>query len=286
MRRGVFMLFAKEPTPGRVKTRLVPPLTPEEAAALYEAFVADMLVALTLAAGERIDVEIHTDPAPPDAPRLHQLENLAGPPSAGPERSAAKSPQCDGRRADCAVFHPQVGESLGERLFHAFDRARAQGRPYAIVVGADHPSLRASALAALAEAIEAGREAAIIPSEDGGYCALGLARPRWDFFAGVPWSTPGVLDATLARLRASGIEPHLLDRSADVDVPSDLERLSREIEARDPSEADFPRRTARALAARAPQAGRRLDAARSLQEPTRGPSVTGFGYPSEKGVLR
>lgn len=262
MRRGVFMLFAKEPTPGRVKTRLVPPLTAEEAAALYEAFVADMLVALTLAAGERIDVEIHTDPAPTDAPRLHQL------------------------RANSAVFHPQVGESLGERLFHAFDRARARGRPYAIVVGADHPSLRASALAALADAIEAGHEAAIIPSEDGGYCALGLARPGWDFFAGVPWSTPGVLGATLARLRASGIEPHLLDGSADVDVPSDLERLSREIEARDPSEADFPRRTARALAALAPRAGGRLGPARPLQEPTRGPSVTGLAYPSEKGVLQ
>lgn len=280
------MLFAKEPTPGRVKTRLVPPLTAEEAAALYEGFVEDTLAALTLAAGERIDVEIHTEPAPRDAPRLHRLGNLGRAPSVESEESSAHRMQRDGRRPSSALLIPQVGESLGERLFHAFDRARAQGRPYAIAVGADHPSLRASAFAALVDAMEAGREAAIIPSEDGGYCALGLARPRWDFFADVPWSTPGVLEATVARLRASGIEPHLLDLCSDVDVPGDLERLWREIETRDPREADFPRHTARALAAQGLGAGRGLASARPLQEPARGPGVTGLAYPSEKGVFR
>jgi glycosyltransferase A (GT-A) superfamily protein (DUF2064 family) len=262
----------------------MPPLTPEEASALHEGFVEDMLVALALAGGQRNDVEIHTDPAPPDAPRLRRLAMLGGGRGAETEMDTAQE---DGSAAGRTILHPQVGASLGERLFRAFDRAQAEGRRYAIAIGADHPSLRAGAFVALANALEAGRDAAIIPSLDGGYCALGLARPRWDYFAGVPWSTPRVLEATLARLHSSGIEPHLFEPCCDIDVPGDLERLAREIAARDPNEADFPRRTARALAALGSKALPSLGgAARPLQEPAWRPGVTSVAYPSEKGVVR
>lgn len=229
MPRGAFLLFAKEPEPGRVKTRLVPPLTPLQAARLYEAFLDDLLGKLGRF-GE-LDTLLLTDPAPANAPRLGEL--------------AAR------RRVP---MRAQQGTDLGARLHHAFAHAAAEGRPFSIAVGGDHPTLpRASLAAMIAHLDPAGTgldrdaRAALLPSDDGGYCAIGLRRPCAETFDAIPWSTPAVLGETLKAFDRKGIAPLLLPAWYDVDTGEDLARLGDEIAGAEPGAADFPHASAGVL---------------------------------------
>jgi len=224
MIRAAFCLFAKEPAAGRVKTRLVPPLSHEQAAAIYTAFVRDTLAALGAASGGRTDVILATDPAPFAAPRLTALALGAN-----------------------AEPRAQSAGDLGRRLFDSFETCRAEGRPFSIAVGADHPSIPVALLAELRDVMETGADAAIIPSDDGGYCAFGARAARAEWFASIPWSTPDVLSETVAAIEDSGAAARILAPWYDVDRPRDLDRLAAEIAGRSPSSPGFPRHTATLL---------------------------------------
>jgi glycosyltransferase A (GT-A) superfamily protein (DUF2064 family) len=102
-----------------------------------------------------------------------------------------------------------------------------------------------AALAALA----GGCDAAIIPADDGGYCAIALSRrlEPAEIFADVPWSSASVLEVTRERLREAAVDVTLLPAHYDVDRPEDVGRLARDLARRNPSDDDFPRATARAL---------------------------------------
>ena len=205
------LVFAKEPRPGRVKTRLIPAVGPEGAARLYRAFLEDLAPRLSAVPSTRVQ---------------WWVEGAASglPEGVGPVR-------------------PQPPGDLGSRLGAAFRQAfRAGGGPVA-VVGTDCPLLTAPAVAALLGAVEDGADAAVIPAEDGGYAGLALGAPCPEAFSGIPWSTAGVLAATLERLRGAGLRIRVLPAVFDVDRPADLERLARAL-------GDAPSRapaTARAL---------------------------------------
>ncbi|MFN0152743.1 MAG: TIGR04282 family arsenosugar biosynthesis glycosyltransferase [bacterium] len=224
MIRGAFCLIAKEPVIGCVKTRLVPPLSHEQAAALYTAFVQDTLARIGEASDGRTDVILVSDPAPRSAPQLAALAHA---------RNVGIRAQSEG--------------DLGQRLFNMFEEGRAEGRAYTIAVGADHPSIPVALLRELLGSMDAGASAAIIPSGDGGYCALGLRAARAEWFANIPWSTPDVLASTVAALRDSGIDARLLGAWYDVDRPRDLDRLAEDIESAARASTEFPRHTAAIL---------------------------------------
>ncbi len=189
------LVFAKEPRPGRVKTRLAPALGPEGAARLYRAFLEDLAPRLSAVPSTR--VEWWVDGAPSGLPE-----------GAGPVRT-------------------QPPGDLGARLGAAFREAfRAGGGPVA-VVGTDCPLLTARDVVGLLDAVETGEDAAVIPAEDGGYAGLALGAPCPEAFSGIPWSTAGVLGATLERLRGAGRRTRVLPAVFDVDRPEDLERLAR-----------------------------------------------------------
>jgi rSAM/selenodomain-associated transferase 1 len=174
------VVIAKAPVAGRVKTRLCPPCTPEEAARLAEAALEDTLAACA------------TTPA---ARRVLVLDGTPG----------AWLP------AGWEVV-PQRGDGLAERLAHAFADV---GGP-AFLVGMDTPQvdgreLRAG-LAALADA-----DAAFGPAEDGGYWAIGLREPDPAVFAGVPMSRIYTGAIQRARLAALGLRTVDLPALRDVD---------------------------------------------------------------------
>ncbi len=216
------LLFARTPSRGRVKTRLVPPLSEEDALALYLAFLED--AAAICAAPEQWNCMLEAEPDPDD-PIL-----------------AALFPPPWRRRA-------QAPGDLGERLAAAFEREFSAGAPAVVAVGSDHPAMERRLLEEVFSRLARGDRAAIIPAEDGGYCAIGLTAgvPVREVFLGVPWSTPRVLSATRERLAALGLEAAMLDPSYDVDRPEDLDRLKRELALRDPAARDYPRATARLL---------------------------------------
>jgi len=217
------VLFARSPAPGTVKTRLVPPLSAEQAALLYLAFLED--AARTYVFPGRWECVLDAYPDPDATP----LASLFGPPWRREQQGAG---------------------GLGERLAAAFEREFSRGAPGVVAVGSDHPALSRRRLAECFGALSDGFDASVVPAEDGGYCAIGLAPrvPVRRVFEGVPWSSPSVLEATRKRMRAAGVRLALLETAYDVDRPEDLRRLRLDLASRDPESPDYPSATARAIA--------------------------------------
>ena len=219
---ATLILFAKAPEPGRVKTRLAPLLTGEGAARLYRGFLED-------AARVYVQPQLWASVLAADSDPEHPFLQSLFPP---PWRRIA-----------------QVGEDLGERLCVAFEGEVARGAKAVLAVGSDHPALPGERLRRAFEAIRAGADAALIPAEDGGYCAIALsarAAPA-AVFRDIPWSSASVLAVTRTRLAEAGLSVVTLEAAYDVDRPEDVERLRGDIARDSPHAPDYPSATARAL---------------------------------------
>ncbi len=216
------LLFARTPERGKVKTRLVPPLSEPEALDLYRAFLEDAAANYASSGEWRPVLEAEPDP---DEATL-----------------AALFPLPWSRRK-------QTAGDLGERLAAAFEREFSLGAPAALAVGSDHPAIGRRQIEEAFGRLSGGSDAAVIPADDGGYCAIGLAAgvPVREVFSGIPWSSCRVLSATRERFAAQGIHAAFLEAAYDVDRPEDLDRLRRDLATRDPAGPDYPRATARVL---------------------------------------
>ncbi|GAA2584149.1 TIGR04282 family arsenosugar biosynthesis glycosyltransferase [Actinomadura fulvescens] len=188
---ATYIVIAKEPVPGRVKTRLTPPYTPEEAAGLAEAALTDTLATVA---------------SIPDADRVLALAGTPGPWLAPGFRVL-----------------PQRGGGLDERLAAAFDDAFA-GRPL-VLIGMDTPQVTAALLRQAADALRT-HDAVFGPAADGGFWLLGLTRPDAALLRGVPMSRPGTGQAQLDRLRGAGLSVASLPVLTDVDTAADAERVA------------------------------------------------------------
>lgn len=197
------VIFAKQPLPGRVKTRLIPALGAEGAARLARGML-EATIEEALATG--LDVELRGDP---DA--------------------------AEWRDARLGLALTAQGEGgLGERLA----RAAAAGRPV-LLIGADCPELDRRRLRAAADAL-ATHDAVIHPAHDGGYALLGLRRFDESLFEDIAWSTAAVAGQTIAKIEALGWSLHRGETLSDVDEPKDL-RHSRESGNSAPAvQAGFP----------------------------------------------
>ena len=193
------IVIAKEPVPGRVKTRLTPPFTPGQAAALAEAALADTLDAVAA------------------APVARRVLALAGSP--GPWLPPGFE-----------VF-AQRGDGLDERLAAAFADACAGAAPLPMVlIGMDTPQVTPALLSEAARPLAAGTaDAAFGPAADGGYWLLGLRAPDPSLLLGVPMSRPDTGRAQLARLAAAGLRVAMLPELTDMDHAEDAERIAGQI---------------------------------------------------------
>lgn len=192
------MVFARAPRPGEAKTRLVPLLGADGAAALHAQLVAHTL-ATARASGLR-PLELHCSPDTQD-PFF----------------------------ASCAAVHDttlvsQSSNDLGERMRGAFERALDSSRR-AVLIGTDCPVLTAHHLRETHEALAAGNDAVFAPTEDGGYALIGLARCDARLFDAIPWGTDTVMSVTRGRLAAMGWRWHELETLWDLDRPGDYGRL-------------------------------------------------------------
>ncbi|WP_211257528.1 TIGR04282 family arsenosugar biosynthesis glycosyltransferase [Muricoccus aerilatus] len=181
-------LFARFPEPGRAKTRLIPTLGAEGAAALHRRLTERALSALR-ASG--LPFELRHTGAAPEAFRAWLGEEV---------------PLAEQGEGD-----------LGARM------AWAAADAPAILVGADLPDLLPRHLIAAAAALES-HPAVIGPAEDGGYWLLGLREPMPSLFEPMAWGTETVFAETMTRFAAGGVTPALLETLADLDRPEDLAR--------------------------------------------------------------
>ena len=183
MKRNVTLLvIAKSPQPGRVKTRLCPPCTPEEAAALAQAALADTLAVLAA------------------TPAGRHVIALEGPPGPWLPRTF--------------VTVPQAGVGLGERLAHAFSATRGP----TLLVGMDTPQLDEHLVSAAIAMLNGDNTDAVLgPALDGGWWGIGMRRPDAGVFDGVEMSTDQTHAQQLARMRALGLRTRALPPLQDVD---------------------------------------------------------------------
>lgn len=206
MRRGRLSVFAKAPRPGRVKTRLTPVLSPEQAAAFYDAMLADVLVA-SLDFARRLELEpfLHFDP--PEAR----------------EDFAVRAPQG-------YALVAQRGPGLAERMANAFSdafgaRDAVEGGCGALLLrGSDSPGLDFETVEEALVRLEGGADLVLTPDQGGGYALIGMKKPHRMLFE-LRLSTESVLAETLDRARRLGLEVGLTRPSFDLDVPADLARL-------------------------------------------------------------
>ena len=206
--------MARAPAPGKVKTRLCPPLDPGQAAEFYECVLRDVLGELS--SSERWDTWI----AYAERSRDYFLQF--------PEPGIS--------------LLPQRGASLGARMHAVFADLCHAGYRQVVLVGSDIPTLQAASVGQACGLLEEGESDLVLgPAHDGGYYLIGLAQPEERLFGGIAWSTASVLEQTLARARDLELRVRMVPDTYDVDVAEDMERLRRDLEGSRELRASRPR---------------------------------------------
>jgi rSAM/selenodomain-associated transferase 1 len=206
--RGLCALavMTKVPQAGHVKTRLVPPLTPSEAAELNKCFLRDTAASISRAACDNnacaiaVYTPVGSEAAYTDILSVHF--NLL----------------------------PQRGETFGERLYFAAEDLFKCGFESVCLIDSDSPTVPAKSFShAVVELTKLGDRVVLGPCDDGGYYLIGLKKPHGELFERIDWSTARVLDQTRQRAREIGLEIKVLPSGYDVDDGSSLCRLCKEL---------------------------------------------------------
>lgn len=196
MHQVTLLVIAKDPLPGRAKTRLTPPCSPQQAADLAEAALLDTLEVVRRTPAPRKVLVLDGDPR---RWRHRGLEIIS-----------------------------QRGSGLGQRLACAFEDIAGP----ALLVGMDTPQLTPQLLADGIDALEhSGFDAVLGPARDGGYWSVGLARARRTAFTGIRMSLPSTLKQQRTRLLGLGLKVHEQPELRDVDTIDDARAVAREAPA-------------------------------------------------------
>jgi rSAM/selenodomain-associated transferase 1 len=196
-------VMAKAPRPGRVKTRLSPPLTLEQTAALNVCFLRDT---------------------------TENLASIAGAAGLISYTPAGDEALFDGLLPETFGLVLQRGDGFGERLLAAAEDILAIGYGAVCLIDSDSPTVPAAAFREAVDALErAGNRVVLGPSHDGGYYLIGMKRAHAAAFERITWSTGSVLEETLERCREAGLEVVMLPMWYDVDDGATLEILTAEL---------------------------------------------------------
>jgi hypothetical protein len=199
-------VMAKASSPGRTKTRLVPPLTFEEAAQCNTAFLRDSVENILTASAQA---------------------SIAGYMAYGPPRSRpffqANLPREIGL---IEAWHPNFGDCLACAIAQLLER----GHRGAVVLNSDSPTLPTSLLVETAEVLaRPGDRAVLGPALDGGYYLLGVKAKHHRLFQDIAWSTEHVTQQTLQRAAELDLGVHILPKWYDVDDIPALKMLQGEL---------------------------------------------------------
>ena len=200
-------IMAKAPRIGHAKTRLVPPMTAEDAAALSACFIRDAAENIAMAA-KHAAIEGYIAFAPPDAE--DEFQALLPP--------------------DTQLL-PSRRAGLGASLYDAAADLLAAGYGSVCLINSDSPTLPTSILVAAARALSPSGDRLILgPAEDGGYYLIGLKQAHRRLFEDIAWSTSQVLAQTIERGREIGLATTTLPVWYDVDDIGSLRRLHRQLQ--------------------------------------------------------
>ncbi|KAF5409053.1 MAG: hypothetical protein Udaeo2_07350 [Candidatus Udaeobacter sp.] len=206
-------LMTKAPRAGNVKTRLVPPLTNEEAAQLNRCFLQDTGAAISVCCS--------------GLTRANSGAIARGVAVYTPV--GAESDYADILPADFSLL-PQRGENFGERLYFAAEDLFKCGFDSVCLIDSDSPTIPAENFAKAMELLSLpGDHIVLGPCDDGGYYLIGLKQLHQGVFEQIDWSTERVLEQTIRRATQIGVGVHELPRGLDVDDHAALRRLCSEL---------------------------------------------------------
>lgn len=194
---AVILVFCKAPLPGQVKTRLIPPLNPEQAAQVHCELTLRTLATVT--ANNLCRVQLWCSPTI-DHPFFSTLANRFQ-----------------------LELKAQQGADLGAKMHHAFMDALNHYQS-AVLIGCDCPSLTTNDVAQALDNLQAGQDCVLAPAEDGGYVLIGLKQPQPRLFADMPWGTNQVLAITRQKAHDLGLAYQEITPQWDVDTAADYAR--------------------------------------------------------------
>jgi hypothetical protein len=207
-------LMTKAPRAGQVKTRLVPPLTNEEAAQLNRCFLQDTGAAISICCSG----------LSAQSPGWPIVRGVAVYTPVGSE-----SDYTDILPADFSLL-PQRGNNFGERLYFAAEDLFKCGFDAVCLIDSDSPSIPAENFAQAIELLSLPGDRIVLgPCDDGGYYLIGLKRLHRELFERIDWSTERVFEQTSQRATQIGVRIHELLRGFDVDDRTTLHRLCDEL---------------------------------------------------------
>ena len=216
MDKDALVLFAKAPIPGKVKTRLLPHFTPEQASGLYQAFAEDLIESLC---------------------RLPYCTFYL-----------SCSPSMDHRFfSSLAQKYPislleQKGEDLGNRMENTFNDLAKSGIKKRVIIGADSPTLSHFLIQEAFEKLNV-HPLTLGPSQDGGYYLIGVSGETPPIFSEISWGTRQVMTQTLKKLSHTPFKLHLLPFWYDVDTPEDVSFLKEHLNHLSQMGQTIPKRT-------------------------------------------
>lgn len=199
-------IMTKAPEAGKVKTRLSPPLTPEEAAEINRCFLRDIAREITFACKETpaVGVAVYT-PLGAEKAYAHILPHEF-------------------------YLLPQRGTDFGQRLVLAVEDLIGAGFKSVCLINSDSPTVPAAAFVEAVRALEKPGDRVVLgPSEDGGYYLIGVKNLHARLFERIDWSTGRVLAQTIERAAEIGVPIQPLPNGYDVDDQATLHRLCDEL---------------------------------------------------------
>jgi hypothetical protein len=223
-------VMTKAPHAGRVKTRLVPPLTPEEAAELNKCFLRDTVAAISNACsrcpvGDAGETQSAHQPQALDS----QATKARACGIAVYTPMGAESAYAGILPADFSLL-PQRGDKFGERLYFAVEDLFKCGFESVCLIDSDSPTVPTTNFERAVQVVAAPGDRLVLgPSDDGGYYLIGLKKPDRRLFEQVDWSTERVLNQTIQRANDIELEVKLLPTGYDIDDEAGLRRLRDEL---------------------------------------------------------
>jgi rSAM/selenodomain-associated transferase 1 len=202
MKKPILIIIAKEPQVGTTKTRLTPPLEPSQAADLFEALLEDTIdLAANIA-----EIDLAVAVTPPESTAYFESKTPEG-----------------------TLLIPVTCADIGDCLKQVFAELFERGYPKVLAFNSDGPSLPSEYIHQAVELLDS-QDVVYGPSDDGGYYLVGLKELHARLFSDIQWSTPLVMEQSLARAEAEKLQTALLPEWYDVDTADDLERLLRDIQ--------------------------------------------------------
>lgn len=194
---AAILVFCKAPIAWQVKTRLIPQLSPQQAAALHVELSKRVLSLVSVSNLCPIQLWCSPDIEHPFFQECTEQYPLS--------------------------LHTQQGNDLGERMHHAIDTALHE-KSKVLLIGCDSPSITAEDLDLALQSLQTPKDITLAPAEDGGYVMIGMREPQPELFLDMEWGNSHVLKATYQRVANAGLIRKETKQQWDIDTFADLKR--------------------------------------------------------------